>query len=196
MESSWLGALLFRIEACWNWVEQTAVGLLGLAALMFGVVQVIGRYVAPTHAIAYAEEVIVYLLVWAVMITASQLVWRDGHVRSDLVLRFLSPVQQRWLEILNCTVAMTFVLGLFWFGLQVVDTALLLDERSASDLQFPMYLYYSAIPVSGALMAVRYAVRLTRLVFFYRQSLMNIGHVPAHEKTLLATDGELQQVKG
>ena len=38
----------------WDRVEQTLVGLLGLAALLVGLWQVIGRYADPAGAISYA----------------------------------------------------------------------------------------------------------------------------------------------
>ena len=68
----------------WDRIEETLVGLLGLIALVIGLLQVIGRYIDPARAISYAEEVIVYLIIWAIMIVSSQLVRRDGHVRPDL----------------------------------------------------------------------------------------------------------------
>lgn len=101
-----------RILAAWDWVERTVVGLLGLFALGIAVVQVFGRYIDPAHAITWAEEVIVYIVVWAVMIIASQLVRTDAHVRPDLVLRLLPPRVQRWLEIFNCLVAIAFSSGM------------------------------------------------------------------------------------
>src|SRR5665213_2479555 len=98
--------VLARISTIWDWVERTLVGLLGAAAMVIAAVQVFGRYIAPGVAITWAEEVIVYIAVWAVMIVGSQLVGRDGHVRPDLVLRLLRPRVQRWVEIFNCLVAM------------------------------------------------------------------------------------------
>jgi C4-dicarboxylate transporter DctQ subunit len=195
MRDSSLLRSLARLEYWWNWIEQATVGLLGLAALGFGIVQVVGRYVAPHQAIAYAEELIVYLVVWAIMISSSQLVRRDGHVRSDLVVRLLSPGQQRWLEIFNCLVALIFVAGLWWYGRQVVETALLLDERSSSDLQFPKWIYYAALPSAGALMMVRYLIRLLKFVFFYDPNAMTIGHIPAHEAGLLPTGDNIETVR-
>ena len=44
----------------------------------------------PARAISYAEEVIVYLIIWAIMIVSSQLVRQDGHVRPDVVLVFVT----------------------------------------------------------------------------------------------------------
>ena len=84
------------------------------------------------------------------MIVSSQLVRTDGHVRPDLVLRMLPPQAQRWVEVFNCLVAIVFCVGMVWYGWEIVDTACMLDERSSTDLQFPMWIYYLALPVGGA----------------------------------------------
>ncbi len=170
-----------RAFAIWDRVERLLVGLLGAAALIIAVVQVFGRYVDPSGAINWAEEVIVYVAVWAVMLISSQLVRRDGHVRPDLVLRLLKPQAQRWVEIFNCLVAIVFTTGMVWYGWRVVGTALLLDQRSSSDLQFPMWIYYAALPGGGALMLVRYIIRLIRYAFLFDPKTMTVGHAIAHE---------------
>ena len=45
----------------------------------------------------------------------------------------------------NCLVAIAFTAGMVWYGWDVVDTALLLDQRSSSDLQFPIWIYYTGV---------------------------------------------------
>ena len=172
---------LARLFAAWNWIEQTLVGLLGALALVIAAVQVFGRYIDPSGAITWAEEVIVYIAVWAVMIVASQLVRTDGHVRPDLVLRLLSPATQRWVEMFNCLVAIAFTFGMVWYGWEVMDTALLLDQRSSSDLQFPLWIYYTALPAGGVLMLVRYIIRLVRYAFLFDPATMTVGHTITHE---------------
>jgi len=174
-------AVLARIGGMWDRVERTLVGVLGAAALLIAVVQVFGRYIDPAGAITWAEEVIVYIAVWAVMIAASQLVRRDGHVRPDLVLRLLRPGAQRWLEMFNCVVAIGFTFGMVWFGWQVVDTAQMLDQRSSSDLQFPIWIYYAALPTGGLLMLIRYVIRLLRYVFLFDPATMTVGPAIEHE---------------
>ncbi len=139
------------------------MGLLGLCALVVALWQVVGRYLTPTHAISYAEEVIVYLIIWAVMIASSQLVRRDGHVRPDLVLRVLPQQVARWMEVFNCLVAIVFSAAMLWYGAYIVQGSIQIDERSSSDLQFPMWIYYLALPTGGALMLVRYIIRLVPL---------------------------------
>jgi C4-dicarboxylate transporter DctQ subunit len=165
----------------WDRVEQTLVGLLGLCALIVALWQVIGRYFAPGHAISYAEEVIVYLMIWAVMIVSGQLVRRDGHVRPDLVLRILPRQLARWMEVFNCLVAIAFSAALVWYGSRIVQTSILIDERSSSDLQFPMWIFYLALPTGGALMLVRYVIRLVRYIFRYDPATMAPGHGTVHE---------------
>jgi C4-dicarboxylate transporter DctQ subunit len=168
----------------WDRVEQTLVGILGALTLVVGMVQVVGRYLDPEHAISWAEEVIVYLAVWAVMIISSQLVRTDGHVRPDLVLRVLPPQAQRWVEVFNCLVALTFCGGMVWYGWQIVDTSMLLDERSSTGLEFPMWIYYASLPTGGALMFIRYVMRLVRFALFFDPRTMSVGHSISHEVPL------------
>ncbi len=171
-----------RPDTLWDTIERTLVGFLGAIAIVVGVVQIVGRYFVPTMAISWAEEVIVYLVVWGVMIISSQLVRTDGHVRPDLVLRLVPPNGQRWLEAFNCVVALVFSIGMIWYGYEIVDTSLLLDERSSSALQFPMWIYYTSLPAGGVLMTIRYLIRLYRFVFTFDPATMVVGHhIPNHE---------------
>lgn len=173
--------LFARVGTVWDRVERLLVGILGAAAMLIAAVQVVGRYIDPAAAITWAEEVIAYIAVWAVMIIASQLVKNDAMVRPDLVLRLLRPGAQRWVEMFNCLVAVAFTFGMLWYGWTVVGTAILLDQRSSSDLQFPLWIYYSALPTGGALMLGRYIIRLIRYAFFFDPRTMTVGHLPAHE---------------
>jgi C4-dicarboxylate transporter DctQ subunit len=171
-----------RPDTMWDSAERLLVGLLGAIAMMVGVVQIVGRYFVPAMAISWAEEVIVYLVVWGVMIVSSQLVRTDGHVRPDLILRLVPPAGQRWMEAFNCVIALAFSFGMVWYGYEIVDTSLMLDERSSSDLQFRMWIYYASLPAGGALMTIRYSIRLYRYLFAFDPVTMAVGHsIPSHE---------------
>jgi C4-dicarboxylate transporter, DctQ subunit len=164
-------------------VERGVVGLLGLIALLVGLAQVLGRYVYPSAGSGWGEEVMVYLLIWATMIVSSDLVRTDGHVRPDLVLRLMGPQTQRVVECVNCVVGMVFAAGLAWYGWQIVDTAMLLDERSFTGLAFPLWIYDLSLPVGSALLVLRYAMRLWRFALRYDPATMRVGDVLAHEST-------------
>lgn len=160
----------------WDRVEQTLIGLFGLGALGVGLWSVFSRYFATELSSGWGDEVIVYLVIWGVMIAASQLVRLDGHVRPDLVLRQLPSGMRRWFEAFNCVAAMLFCGGLVWYGWQITATSWMLDERSFTGLSFPMWRYYLALPVGAGLMFVRYAIRLVRHLFFFDPASMNAGH--------------------
>jgi C4-dicarboxylate transporter DctQ subunit len=166
----------------WDRAEQAIVGILGLAALACAVWQVLTRYFFPQDAIGYAEEVIVYLLIWAVMIVSSQLVRTDSHVRPDIVRTIVPAAVARWLEMFNCAAAIVFCGALTWYGWQIVATARAIDERSASDLRFPMWIYYAALLAGGALMSIRYAIRLVGIAMANDPNVMLPRHVAGHER--------------
>ena len=166
----------------WDRVEQAIIGLLGLFALACAVWQVLARYFFPQHAIGYAEELIVYCLIWAVMIASSQLVRTDSHVRPDVVRNFVPPAIVRRLEMFNCAAAIVFCGALVWYGGSIVATAHGIDERSASDLRFPMWVYYAALPGGGALMTIRYAVRLVAIVVYPDRYLAAAAQPGGHER--------------
>src|SRR5215470_16392849 len=85
----------------WDRAEQTLAGALGVIALLLALWQVASRYLFPQHSISCAEEVIVYLMIWAIMIVSSGLVRADGHVRPDLVLAVVPDRVKRWMEVFN-----------------------------------------------------------------------------------------------
>jgi C4-dicarboxylate transporter DctQ subunit len=143
---------------------------------------VLSRYLFPQRSIGYAEEVIVYLLIWATMIVSSQLVRTDSHVRPDVVRNVVPPGVARWLELFNCTAAIVFCGALAWYGWQIVATATALDERSASDLRFPMWIYYAALPAGGVLMSIRYVIRLVGLAAFRDGDRLLPRQPGAHER--------------
>ncbi len=173
-----------RCMRAWDALERLTVGLLGCAALGVGLWQIAGRYINPSLGSGWGDEIIVYLIIWALMIVSSQLVHRDGHVRPDLVLRLLPADAQRWLEVFNCLVALAFCGGLVWYGWTIVDTARMLDERSYTGLDFPMWVYDLSLPIGGALMFNRYVVRLVRFLWQFDPATMRVGgaihETPAH----------------
>lgn len=159
----------------WDRIERLLIGLLGAAALVVGLLQVIGRYVDPRLGFIYGEEIVIYVTVWAVFLATSQLVRSDGHVRPDIVLRLLPPQAQRVVEIFNCCVAIVFCIGLTWCGFQITSVSQSLDERSISGLEFPMWIYYASVFAGGLLMLIRYLLRLYGYVFRFDPATMTIA---------------------
>jgi C4-dicarboxylate transporter DctQ subunit len=155
-----MGAALLRF---WNAIETAAISTLAGAALLLGIYQIASRYLAPELSYPATEEMTVYLLVWAMFLSCSQLVARDAHVRPDLVLRLMPVRGQRFLEMINCLVAIVFCAGMAWYGSRVVMEAYAYDDRSTGVLSFPMWIYDLVLPIAGILMTLRYAIRLAAI---------------------------------
>ena len=174
----------------WDRAEQTLAGTLGLAALALALWQVLSRYLLPEYSISCAEEVITYLVIWAIMIVSSQLVRTDSHVRPDLALNIAPLLVRRWMEAFNSIAAIVFCAAMIHYGWQIVETALLIDERSASDLRFPMWIYYAALPTGGVLMLLRYTIRLFALAATSRWQRMLPQRPCKHELPGIAEAAE------
>ena len=170
---------MHHVAEWWDRIERIAIGLLGACALAVGTFQVIGRYVDQRFAFIYGEEMVVYITVWAVFLASSQLVRTDGHVRPDIILRLLPPQGQRWVEAFNCVAAIAFCAGLSYCGFQISEVSRSLDERSITGLEFPMWIYYSAVFAGGTLMLIRYVIRLYRYLFRFDPATMVIA-APDH----------------
>ena len=149
----------------WNGTERTLLGLLGGIALVLSGYEILTRYLFPQHAPDWGEEVIVYVVMWGVFMSGSGLVGDNHHVRADIIVRMLGEQQQRLCEIFNTLLGIGFTGAMAWFGWEVVEFALMLDERSISSLRFPIAWYYLCLPVGMGLMALRFTIRLYELLF-------------------------------
>ena len=154
-----------RFNRAWQRVEIVVIGVLVLAALAIFLFGSFTRSFAPSLAIDWSEEVAIYLIVWATLLSGGTLTAERSHVSAQLLLHLLSPGARRILAIAIEVLMLAFCLLLFWLGMQGVLFAHMLDERSASTLQAPQaWVLYLAQP-AGMLLIV---VRLSLLLLFER----------------------------
>lgn len=149
----------------WEQVERIVVGLLGGIALVLSAFEIVTRYLFPAYAPDWGEEVIVYVTMWGVFLAGSALVGENRHVRADLLVRLLTPGGQRLTELFNGLAGLLFTGVLAWYGWEVVEFAIDMEETSISSLRFPIAWYYACLPLGMALMCLRYAIRLGELAF-------------------------------
>ena len=147
----------------WRIAERWLVSLCGLAGLLLAVYQMGTRYLQPAWFVDWAEETVVYLVIWSIWLASSGLVEENRHVRADLVIRLLPRRARFGFETFNTLVGLGFCGLVAWIGIDIVTVAIELDERSTSSLRMPMWIYFACVPVGTGLMALRYLVRLQRL---------------------------------
>jgi TRAP-type C4-dicarboxylate transport system permease small subunit len=80
-------------------------GLLFVAAVVINIINVVGRYVFSIP-VFWAEEVLVFLVIWAVFLLAGSITYRGGHLTMDLLYSGFSPLGKR---IVNIAIALSLI---------------------------------------------------------------------------------------
>ncbi len=157
------------------------MGVLAACALALICYEVVVRYFIPAWLPDWGSEVTIYFTVWAMLIAGGSLVTTRRHIRADLLVRSLPERLQWLLELFNLIVGTLYCGLVAKFGLDVVTFARMLDERSESSIQFPLWIFYIALPIGFGLMAVRYALRLYRFLFHFDPTMLEDDHHAAEQ---------------
>lgn len=96
---------------------------------------------------------------------------RNGHVRGDVLYRFLAPRTQAWLDL---TLYLLFFLpgigALAWFGIGFAMDAWAIKEQSQTTSNgLPLYPLKTIIPIAGSLLLLQGLAEIVRCVICIRQ---------------------------
>lgn len=145
----------------WTRLETAIVGILLVVALAVFLGGSALRYFAPAHAVDWAEEVSIYCIVWATVLSGSALMHERRHITADVLVAQLPAPAVRAFAMLMLLLTLGFCIAMTWYGWEATQFALLLDERSASTLRTPMaYALFLALPVGMGLMVLRLLLML------------------------------------
>ena len=150
-----------RLGRVWQRIEIAVIGALVVSALAVFLFGSFARSFAPSLAIDWSEEVAIYLVVWATLLSGGTLTANRAHVSAEFLVHWLSPGARRTLAIAIEVLMLAFCLLMTWLGIEGVLFAHMLDERSASTLQAPQaWVLYLALPAGMLLIVVRLALLL------------------------------------
>lgn len=149
-----------RVMQAWFNVESFAITTLTIASMVVASYAMASRYFAPEHSLDWADEMVVYLITWAIWLAGARAVLGAGHVKSDFFVHKLPAKWRRRIEHLqdfgSCLFCLTVMVG----GIQVVQLAVHFGERSDSSLAMPLWIYYLCLPLGLASISARYVERL------------------------------------
>ncbi len=87
-------------------VPRFLLGLLIFAGIAINFANVVGRYLFGSP-ILWAEEVLVFIMIWCVFLGVILVTWEGRHIKMDLLsVKFASP----WRQIINGLMTLGFVL--------------------------------------------------------------------------------------
>lgn len=133
-------------------------GLLLLAGVAINFANVIGRYVFGS-AIFWAEEIMVFLLIWGVFVGAVAVAWRGGHLRMDL---FSTRLETPWREVVNALTVIAFIGCCLFVAVQSWGVTMLFARSGQVSVTagVPMTVAHGALLLGFVAMVIAVLVRL------------------------------------
>ncbi|MBV1865870.1 MAG: TRAP transporter small permease [Rhodobacteraceae bacterium] len=162
-----------RVLKVWNATENAIIGLLLIIALLMSLYDMFGRIIDPKLVTGYSEEVVVYIIVWALFIAASKLTQEGRHVRADLIIQMLPLSGRRMAELFHCFVGLTFSGILFYYSYLAAFEAWDFGDLSAGTLRMPLWIFYAGLPVGFGLVVLRYLIKIWALCFQFTPALLD-----------------------
>ena len=150
-------------RSLWSRFEENLVGALALIALSVCSYNVFVRYFLPRYTVEAADEVKVYLVIWAVFLALGLVTAADRHVKADLFVAMFPPGLRRFVGLFGELLGLAFALMLLGTGAYVTWQTWSYGDVSTTSLRFPLWIYGAALPVGALLMAVAYAGRCVKL---------------------------------
>jgi TRAP-type transport system small permease protein len=137
------------------WVAALVLGVMALAVTL----DVVGRNLGWGNT-GWVVELSEYSLPVATLLVAPWLLYRNEHVRLDIVLTTLpKPIAlalERVADVLGILICAVFV----WYGSKLIADSARLGSMVVKTLSIPEWWQYALVPVSFLLLAVEFARRL------------------------------------
>lgn len=151
-----LGALVFVK------VPHVIAGVLFFVAAAINIFNVIARYVfaAPLF---WAEEVLVFIVIWTVFLIAGSVTYRGAHLNMDLIYaRLKSP----WKTLVNIAIVVTLVACCLYTALQSWKVVSLHFRNNGvtAATEIPLWIPHAALLFGFSFMALAALVRLRAYV--------------------------------
>lgn len=143
-------------------VETVVIATLVIVALALGVTQVILRYVFNSG-FSQSEALFVLATIAGMLFAGSRAVRDDKHVSVDLVPLLLPPGPRRMLHLIAHGVTLALTAYFAYCGLVYVQFVHSMDTVSP-DTGLPDWLVYSLVPLTMGAFALRYIIRIYRLL--------------------------------
>jgi len=133
-------------------------GTLFLIAAGINIVNVVARYVF-FKPIFWAEEVLVFIVIWTVFIVAGSITYRGAHLCMDLIYNVLQPRLQL---AINCLITATFLICTVFTAVQSwkVLAVHYRNHSVTAATEIPLVIPHSAVLFGFGFMALAVIVRL------------------------------------
>ena len=146
------------LQFCFVRLPYLITGVIFLAAAFINIANVIGRYVFSAP-IFWAEEVLVFMVIWAVFLSAIAITFNGGHLSMDL---FYAKLRGPWRLIVNGLIIAVFLACTLFAAMQSYTVVMLYigNGNVSTAAEIPLYIPHAALLVGFSLMALAVICRL------------------------------------
>lgn len=153
-----INPFLKRIDKTMATIETLCIGILSVAALVIGVMQVVLRYVFNTG-FEWNEAVFILLTIWAMLIAGSYGIKKGAHVSVDIVPQLVSPPVKRVLSFFAHLAALGLTGYYLYCGYLYVEFTKMMDTASP-DTGIKDWVVHLIVPITMAAFCLRYLILL------------------------------------
>jgi len=135
-----------------------AAGILFFLAAAINVINVIARYVF-SYPIFWAEEILIFIVIWAVFLVAGSITYRGGHLNMDLVYSSMSAF---WKRVVNIAIALTLIVCTIFTAIQSTKVIMLhyRNHGVTAGTDIPLVIPHSALLFGFTFMALAAILRI------------------------------------
>jgi TRAP-type C4-dicarboxylate transport system permease small subunit len=139
-------------------MPHVAGGTLFLIAAALNIINVIARYVF-SNPIFWAEEILIFIVIWGVFLVAGSITYRCGHLNMDLIYATLSP---RWKRAVNIAIALTLIVCTVYTAMQSWKVVMLhyRNDGVTAGTDIPLVFPHMALLFGFSFMALAALVRI------------------------------------
>ena len=139
-------------------IPYVVTGTLFLIAITINFANVIARYFF-FEAFYWAEEVLIYMTLWGVILAAATITYQGLHIRMDLFATLLrSPIK----EIINALTALLMICASIYVVIQSYQVVGMFWRSGEASIaaNVPLTIPHVAVPLAFAMMTVAVVIRL------------------------------------
>ena len=139
-------------------VPHVLAGTLFLIAAAINIINVIARYVF-SDPIFWAEEVLIFIVIWTVFLVAGSITYRGGHLNMDLIY---SGMTAFWKRVINIAVVLTLIACTIFSATQSWKVVLLhyRNHGVTAGTDIPLVIPHAALLFGFSFMALAAILRI------------------------------------
>jgi C4-dicarboxylate transporter DctQ subunit len=175
------------VNAWYNRIEEY-IGIFFLFVMLFLMTyQVVARFVFSTGN-TWSEELSRYTYIWFTLITVSLALLHNAHIKIEAVMAVFPKKWRPKFVGLGMIILICYCVLIVAFGITMLKRNIKMGNVSLG-LQLPMYIVYSIVPISHALIIIRCVQRMIAL--FYLGD--DIKEVDEADEAIKATRKNIEQ---